>query len=288
MEKWKRPLDLQSADSLVGSTDWTVAASWLAAAGYFFNSSFASSVVGALAGAFFGALAATKFAARSEVERVKLQDLKRNNSGVVLATSIANHSLTFKKQLVREVVLQFSKDRERYQEFLEELKAGKPMRQFEVQYDFRNITFFKHESEELRSLLLNEISPEPKTTMAAMQLWQSLHSLEISINQRLVEMQRLIQLRGTVSEDEYAHVYFGLMSDAGNIDERYSDTMDAIQELLDSAIFFSTHIADKLSERGKELSIKLGRKAVKPVTWSFEGIIDQDLLPDPSEFSDWT
>ena len=101
-------------------------------------------MVGALAGAFFGALAATKFAARSEVERVKLQDLKRNNSGVVLATSIANHSLTFKKQLVREVVLQFSKDRERYQEFLEELKAGKPMRQFEVQYDFRNITFFKH------------------------------------------------------------------------------------------------------------------------------------------------
>ncbi len=255
--------------------------------GQVLNSNFASSIIGALAGAFFGALAATRFAARQETHRLKLTELRRNNAAVVLSTSIANHSLSFKKQLVKPLVDNFLADRKRYEEFLGAAAAGRATGPFELQYDYRSLTFFKHEADELRSLLVNDITADPKVIMAAMQLWQSLHSLEKVVEQRAKEMERLQSMKGSASEDEIAHAYFGLPTKAGHVDERYSDTVVAMGELLDSAIFFSTHIAEKLSGRGREIAGELGKKAEKPVTWTFRKLEDPTLLPDAKEFEDW-
>lgn len=277
-----------SVSIMAFGSDWTFVWDWLAYTRSFLNSSFVSSVIGALAGAFFGALAATRFADKKERERLKLHDLRKNNSSVVLATSIANHSLTFKKQVVRGIVDKFEADLARYKAFLEESKVGRVSEKFEIEYDYRDITFFKHEADELRALLVSELSADPKITMAAVQLWQSLHSLEKSIDQRAIELQRLIDLKGKLSNDEYARRYFGLPTDSGNIDQRYSDTIYTIRNVLDNAIFFSTYIAEKLSERGVDLCKTLGRKADRPVTSSFSNLDDPSLLPNRNEFSDWT
>ncbi len=129
--------------------------------GQVLNSNFASSIIGALAGAFFGALAATRFAARQETHRLKLTELRRNNAAVVLSTSITNHSLSFKKQLVKPLVDNFLADRKRYEEFLGAAAAGRATGPFELQYDYRSLTFFKHEADELRSLLVNDITADP-------------------------------------------------------------------------------------------------------------------------------
>jgi hypothetical protein len=253
----------------------------------FANSSFISSVVGALAGAFFGALAATRFAENQEVQRLLLDEMRKNNSGVVIASSIANHCLTFKKQLVRELVEKFENDKRRYQAHLEAAAGGRAPGLFELQFDFRSLTHFKHEAEELRSLLVTQISAEPKTTMAALQLWQSLHSLEKVVAQREGEISRLSSLVGKISDDDLAQTYFGLPTRTGRVDERYSDTIVAMKDLLDSAIFFSTFVAEQLSRRGEGLAKKLGKKSPNPIKWSFSSINEADLLPDPNEFSDW-
>ena len=65
------------------------------------NSNFTSSILGALIGA--GAFAANWFADKKERDRLAITRLQHNNTAVALAMSIANHSLTFKKQLVRDM-----------------------------------------------------------------------------------------------------------------------------------------------------------------------------------------
>lgn len=251
------------------------------------NSNFMSSILGALIGAGAGAFAANWFADKKERDRLAITRLQHNNAAVVLATSIANHSLTFKKQHVRDMCNGFKANRERYEAFLKEAAKGSlPGVPFEMEYDFRLLTLFHHDGDELHTLIIRDVAASPSVTLAAIQLLQTLHSLESTFASRSAELDRLTDLRGKATNDEFAHVYFGLRTGHG-IDERYSDVMNSLENLLEDTILFSTFIAEELSNHGRELAKQLGKKAPKTFSWSFSEIEDPSLMPAESRRPDW-
>ena len=253
----------------------------------FLNSNFTSSILGALIGAGAGAFAATWFADKKERDRLAITRLQQNNTAVALAMSIANHSLIFKKQPVRDMCKRFKADRIRYEAYLKAAKKGSsPGVPFEMEYDFTSLTFFRHDGDGLHTLVIREVAASPSVTLAASQLLQTLHSLKSTVASHSAELVRLTDLRGKATEHEFAHVYFGLRTEHG-INERYSDVMTSLEDLLEDTILFSTFIAEELSNRGRELAKQLGKKAPKTFSWSFREIEDPSLMPAESRRPDW-
>lgn len=260
---------------------------WLTSIGAFLNSGFVSSATGALLGAYFGARAATKFADKRERHRLRVQRFQDVVTGINLATAVCNHSLTFKDQLIRPSVKTYFTDRERYQELLGMPDADAQKAVFQLQYDFQEISFFRHEADELRTTILRSCADQPKLVMACMQLWQCLHSLEHSVANRTSEIARIAPLKNELNPIQFANIYFGIEDVAGNIDMRLYHTMEAIRDLLDSAIFFSDLIASNLSDISKDMSKDLGSEQFKPISWDLKNIKDPTLLPNPKDFPDW-
>jgi hypothetical protein len=267
-------------------TNWEAALDWLPPILLFLASGFITTFVGATAGACAGAVAATKIAERSRRESLRIQDLRMNNSAVVLSAAIASHSLTYKKQLTKDMIIQYLQDRTTYKNYLKDLSNGKIVSPVKLRYDFCILPPLNNDADELKKLLVNEISPEMKTIKKVLQLCRSLHSLERCIEQRTAEIEKLEALRGNSSDDLYASKYFGIPDKFGNIDERYFSTMNSIKLQLDSSIYFSVCVVEELSERGTEIARQIGKEKQSATTWSFSGPEFKGLIPDKSEFPD--
>jgi gas vesicle protein len=247
------------------------------------NSSLTSSLVGAFAGAY----AAMHFADNKERDKIAIERLNATNASVILAASIANDALTFKKQLSKDICDRYQTDRLRFQDFLAKYNSEGPA--FEIQYDFRSISFFEHAGGELKSLLIQKVATPPTTVMATFQLSQSLHSLEVIVKGRTSEIARLTELQGDLGHLDFSTVYFGLPNSKCHIDERFHDLVISLKELTDSVVFFSTYIAKKMGEQSTKLAKEIGKKAPKAVVWSFDNMDPEheELLPKGEEFPDW-
>lgn len=242
----------------------------------------------ALAGAFFGAVAASYFARRHEHTQQLLQRLHASNAATSFSIATLQHALGFKDQLAKPLVDAFNGDKARYVEFLVDAKAGKiPGKQFEVEYNFGNIKLFRHNANEIERLVVREAGAEQKVIMAATFLVQTLNSLQQAIEQRDVELQRLIPLKKELSDDQFAQAYFGVTDATGNVDERYCNCMSTLEVQLDSTIFYAKLIAENLGKANSKLAKKIGRTSPKPITFTFDHSAAGHLLPDDSEFPDW-
>jgi hypothetical protein len=267
-------------------TNWEAALDWLPPILLFLASGFITTFVGATAGACAGAVAATKIAERSRRESLRIQDLRMNNSAVVLSAAIAIQSLRYKKKLTKDMIAQYLQDRTTYKNYLKDLSNGKIVSPVKLIYDFFILPLLNNETDELKKLLVNEISPEVKTIKKVLQLCGSLHSLERCIEQRTAEIERLEALRGNLSDDLCASKYFVIPDKFGNIDERYFSTMNSIKLQLDSSIYFPVCVVEELSERGMEIARQIGKEKQSATTWSFSGPEFKGLIPDKSEFPD--
>ena len=83
------------------------------------------------------------------------------------------------------------------------------------------------------------------------------------------------------------NIHFFIWRTEHGINERYSDVMTSLEDLLEDTILFSTFIAEELSNRGRELAEQLGKKAPEPFSWSFREIEDPSLMPAESRRPDW-
>ena len=240
-----------------------------------------------LVGAFAGAYAAMRFADIKERDKSALERLSATNSSVILAAAIANHAMSFKKQLSMDICDQYRTDRQRIQDFLD--TGATEANPFEIQYDFRSVNFFEHEGDELKSIVVRKTAAPEKTIMATFQLSQSLHSLERIIEGRSSEIARLSKLKDQLNDDDFSKVYFGLPNADGNIDERFHDLVTALHDLTDSVVFFSTYIANQLSKQSLSLAKEIGKKGPKAIVWSFEKLAPEHaaLIPKAEDFPDW-
>jgi hypothetical protein len=241
----------------------------------------------ALIGAFAGAAGANWFASRKETNRQTIMEIRAANAATSLSGALANHALGFKEQVGLLTINQYFGDRDRYIAFLEEAKVGKrPGEAFQIEYAFTNLKHFAHDAPKLTHLVLHEVSADPMTVTIALHLEQTLNSLENVVKQRNLEIERLGKCKGKISDDEFAHLYFGIETGDGRIDERFVNTMEGFRELLDDTIFFSIELNEKTSTLAQNIANKLGKKSPKPTVFDFTQV-SAGLLPDRSNYLDF-
>lgn len=78
-------------------------------------------MVGALAGAYFGAWAAQRNAASSKLRDELLSEIRSANRGIFLGLSILNVALSMKRQLISPLKVSYDEDLERLKQYKETL-----------------------------------------------------------------------------------------------------------------------------------------------------------------------
>jgi len=253
----------------------------------FFLNTLNSAFGTALAGAFFGAAAASYLANRSNNKKFLLERLLACNTAINLTIATLQHSLGFKEQLARPIIQEFNFDKDRYLKFLSDAAEGKVAGNFEVQYNFGKVNLFRHRAHEIEGLVLSKVGVSGKTSMASTFLSQTLHSLEIAISQRQIEVERLSELKGSITDDELAHRYFGIETNSGLFDTRLSDSMTSIERQLDDTLFYSKFIFDGLILVSSSLTNQIGKSAPDQVVFTFGDEKLADLMPDKNNYPDW-
>jgi hypothetical protein len=242
----------------------------------------------ALAGAFFGAMAASRIANRRETKSRLRDQLVVCNGAAALSSAIFGNSIGFKEQISKPLVSQYKCDYERYVEYLKRVNSGMIKGDpFKVQYNFGSISLFHHNTEDLVSLIVLQSGAENKALMAATNLLQVLHLLDAAIKNRELEAARLIKIKDTTDKEEFAHIYFGIPLNTGDHDTRMSDAVKTIGIQLDGTIFYSKFLAEKLSKNALELASKIGRGSPEPYIFEIDMEKVEGLLPDPAEYPDW-
>ena len=245
-----------------------------------------SSFTTALLGAFFGAAAANHFSVRNSRRNALQERLFASNAATNFAITTFNHAVGFKAQLRAVLYENYFSDRERYISFLKDLETEK--KTFTIQYDFSPVRGFDTNAEKLLELVTYKAGASQKAIMAAANLAQILSSLEAFLSKRSEELARLACEKAECGDDEFARRFFGLEETNGNVDTRLHDAVDAIRQQLDDAIFFSAFIAEELAEQNQSLSREIGSTSPAPALFVVNDSKFNDLMPDRSNYSDWT
>jgi|SRR6056297_134085 len=221
----------------------------------------------ALAGAFFGALAASYFADRFERRQLLTRQLVAGNAATSLAIAIFQHSLGFKDQLRPFIVESYFEDRNRLIRFLE--KEPRPSI-FEVEYNFGTVGMFRAEVDKLLDLVILQASADQKVVMASTFLMQTVHALDRSLSTRNEVLMSLASIQKSVSEIDFARSFFGIEDASGNVDMRLFEATKAIDTQLDDTIFYSKLIAENQSTRNAEIAKAIGRSSPSPIIFKFD------------------
>jgi hypothetical protein len=112
-----------------------------------------------------------------------------------------------------------------------------------------------------------------------------------SLNQSIVRRNDLIDTWKRSPENlggNLARFYFGFPDSLGNVDQRYPDSVKAICSLTDDCIFFSQLLCTDLADNGERLKKLLGKRAPNVKRPDFSKAVEEDLMPGPGHYEDWT
>jgi len=114
------------------------------------------------------------------------------------------------------------------------------------------------------------------------------------LNTLIVTRNALIEsLRaGVFNELQERNIYFGTPDIDGRVDRRYFDTLNAIYQHTDDALFFGLEICDELVGHGNKLIATFReqfRKDKVPAISKpdFSKAKEADLIPDYDNYRDW-
>ncbi|WP_227270532.1 hypothetical protein [Roseobacter weihaiensis] len=248
------------------------------------NSSFGT----ALAGAFFGAVAANYFAIRTESRQALTERLLAGNAATSFSIAIFQHALGFKDQMYEVLVEDYFRDRERYMNFVDaKLQSPTEEVNFVVQYNFGSVPAFRTDADRISELIALKAGAAQKVLMAASTLQQVVDSLARCISARNEQLALLSQQKDSMNDDEFARAYFGVEDSEGNIDVRLFEAVKGLQHQLDDTIFFSKYIAQNLAIQNEALAMKIGKSSPPPTKLIFDQERVAQLLPDEMEYPDW-
>lgn len=252
------------------------------------NSAFTTSLVGALAGAFFGAMAAQRIAVRTKRVDQLLDQVRMANTAIMASFAYCNHLLAFKRQHVRPLYESFSAQKRDLAEFHRMRDAGNiPKEQpFQFNADLRTVQMPLLPVAAIERLLFERLSVSGRPLALAIQLAGVSASLGDMTERRLLLIEGFKQLpqQGVVA------MYFGLPF-GGRVSTEFADVLEAMHRLTDDGIFFSKLLCEDLVQLGnksldeyKKLSKQSSEKVAE---LDFTIARDGGLLPDEAEYQDW-
>lgn len=258
----------------------------------FMNSTFITSLIGALAGAYFGATAAQRIAERSKYREELLREMRNTNAAITLAYEVCGAFLRLKKQHVKSLKESYDAQKADLIEFMRKRDAGEIPQGlvFDFKADLETLQPQALPMDTLRAVVFERLSIVGRQLNLVVTLTQTVESLMESLTKRnsLIESYKV-----EVAKDKQRLVplYFGLPFGEGLVNREYPDMIAAIYSQTDAGIFFGSLLCKDLHEHGKQLSDAFKKKfkndppCIKEV--DFGPAVAEGLMPDEKDYSDW-
>lgn len=254
----------------------------------FANSPFASAFLSALAGAGLGVLGAQRVAERATRAKELLDSLRQANAVIVLATTIANHAFSLKRQYISPLSERYFKDREIALAHQASILKGESPGPISFQAEMTKITPVVVPLDALKNLVYSaQLMPGRSLALVAI------------VEQTVSELTHAIGIRtelidGFRSEPLPNHIfcfdYYGIKREDGNTNALYHDAMVAIVQYTDDLGFFAAELADEMQTHARavrEKLVKLRKDAPKVSSVDFAPARKSGLIPPRENYESW-
>lgn len=258
----------------------------------FANSGFTTALIGSLAGAFAGAVSAQRIVERSKERELNLLQLRNTNATIMVAFSVCNSMIAIKHQHVASLYETFQRQKEELLDFKRKREAGAIPREtpFEFQADLRTLPAPLAPIKVLQNQVFERLSVTGRPLALVTTLSQTILSLATSIATRNALIERF-RVADASANPEFLNHYFGLPSPSGHHSTEYADTIKAIHNLTDDAIFFSHLLCGDLRDYGNTVLERYkarfkddSQSVSKP---DFSKAKEAGLLPNEANYQDW-
>jgi hypothetical protein len=253
----------------------------------FFNSVFFTAIAGSLAGAFAGALGAQRMADKTRNREELLKEIRATNVAVMFAFGVCNTLLSSKQQHIKSLKETFDRDKASTMAAIKQQQAGTGG---VVNFlgDFRTLPALDLPTSFLQAQIFEKLSLHGRPILLATTLAQTVGSLNLCILKRneLIEEFKA----STLPEPQKLAFYFGFPY-GRQVNQEYSDTIEAIYRQTDDGIFFSSQLCTELSDHGDQLSAsfkeRFGTGAPRISRPNFAKAVKSDLMPSERDYADW-
>lgn len=260
---------------------------WLANLG---NSSFFTTVFGALAGAFAGAWAAQRIAERGKLREELQRELRNINAGITLAFTTANLVLSLKKQHVKELKKSYDSDCERHKAFVQDFALGHVTGAFEIAPNLLSFQELSPPIATLQEIVLGRLSTAGRAIADVSAIADAFGGLNFSITKRNELIERIKEEKlpeGARAE----HFYLGISYAAGKTNDEYGSFVGAMASYTDDAIYFSIKLCEDLRVHGEMLAQrykkKFGGELPHVTRIDLSKAQEEGLLPKEEQYESW-
>lgn len=256
------------------------------------NTTFATAVIGSLAGAFAGAYGAQRIAERSKTKELLLAEIRNTNAAIMVASVVFSFFYGLKKQHVKSLKDTFDQQIRAFNDSIILSQQGTLSKDkgFEFMADFQSLPPVLTPTTALQTLVFEKISLNGRPLSLAVTLTQVAHSVDELIQKRnhLIESYKV---DSSMSQEKMLQKYFGRPDRNGNTDSSYPDSISGIYDHTNDCIFFSKLLYQDLNDHGEELRKKytktFGKDAPKINKIDFSEVEKEDFLPDIKNYQNW-
>src|SRR5262245_6418430 len=238
-----------------------------------FNSNFWA----ALAGAFAGAVEASRFAARQEMRDDLERKINEINAAISIAYSACEAYITHKEGLIDRLANAYRSEMTTYSE-------AKPAQQTGA----RDISLSLMESTVLvvQCSALQELVFKIPSAAVIIRLVSILAHRNSVLNSCMSQRNELIRTMNLMDQSDRLALYFGLARKDGFVDKTYPYLINAMCELSGDCIFFSWLICELLAAEVLKIGDdKNWLPSVVPV--SVQEPVAAGLIPNPHSYPGW-
>lgn len=270
------------------SSDVCAFLAWL---GSLLNSNFSTALLGSLAGAFAGAVAAQRIVEKTKTREEHLKELRNINAAAMASFTTCNTALALKRQHVKPLYDQFHKDKAALAAFMAARASGQIEGNvpFHFVSDLRTFLAPILPIDTLRNLLFDKLSVGGRPLSLVCAIEDAAHGLERAISMRLSFIERFKS--GTIPGDQIPAYYFGMPLPNGETNQEYPDLLFAIHSYLDDVAFFAHLLCGDLTSHAKKLHAAIPEStratAPKPTEADFTAARASGLIPPDDQYVDW-
>jgi hypothetical protein len=252
----------------------------------FGNSTFFTSLVGALAGAWAGGRVAQILATKAKDKEELTKDIRNSNAAATMASSLCDDLSGLMGQHVKELKKAYDADRIRFEAVLAAPAPTGGPQVFTANLQFLNTPSLN--TEVLQSLIYSQVSNN-----YAIKAFSALDQAIANVKSSNAQRNALIAEYRDIPDQQAAlrFLYFGQPHPAAGTDDRYRGTLSSIYNSLQDGIYLSMHLSLLLCEHssklGKRFKKKHGRPVPKAQQVDFTRLADRGLLPDRKNYPDW-
>jgi hypothetical protein len=216
------------------------------------NSAFLSAVFGSLAGAYFGAAAAQKLAARKQDKDALLKHINSTNSAIVLSSTTLDLFLVMKKEQIYGMIQHHKQMQQMCEQAIAIARRGQPMPEVLFEMNLQTTALIDSPVLTLRTHIFENLQvTRPRILRLQLGLEhavQGFHYAQTKLNEWIANYSK-----APPPAHQLPHILFGYPYEDGGSDNTYPTMLEAIQNYSNDSIFYAHLLTLDLQRHGKEL-----------------------------------